>query len=138
VLHQSPALTVDRDLDQQARATELRRMAERSLGMARVLAAGGFTEEALPLIGKAVGAGAAARLADLGELAAGASIAGAAHIRDLVGRGLLPRGAEMALAAFQPQRPAGGAHEIAELISLIETDVLASAGRVETGAKRAA
>ena len=44
----------------------------------------------------------------------------------------------MALAALQAQPPAGGAHEIAELISLIETDVLASAGRVETGAKRAA
>ncbi len=50
----------------------------------------------------------------------------------------VPRGAEMALAALQAQPPAGGAHEIAELISLIETDVLASAGRVETGAKPAA
>ena len=39
--------------------------------MARVLAAGGFPEEALPLIAKAIGMGAAARLAALGELAAG-------------------------------------------------------------------
>jgi hypothetical protein len=42
--------------------------------MARVLAAGGFLEETLPLIGKAAGAGAAARLAEFGKLAAGISV----------------------------------------------------------------
>ena len=73
VLHQSPdlAAAADPSFDPQARAAELRGEAERSLRMARVLAAGGFAEEALPLIAKAIGIGAAARLAALGELAAG-------------------------------------------------------------------
>jgi superfamily II DNA or RNA helicase len=75
VLHQSPdfaAATVP-DFDPQARVAELRNEAERSLRMARVLAGGGFPEEALPLAAKAIGIGAAARLAALGELAAGKS-----------------------------------------------------------------
>ena len=69
VLHQSPdfAVAADPSFDPQARATELCGEAERSLRMARVLAAGGFPEEALPLIAKAIGIGAAARLAVLGE-----------------------------------------------------------------------
>ena len=57
--------------------------------MARVLAAGGFPDEALPLVAKAIGIGAAARLAALGELAAGATMATPAQMRDLVDRGVL-------------------------------------------------
>ena len=48
--------------------------------MARVLTIGGFPEEALPLIAKAIGIGAAATLAALGELAAGQSMATPAQI----------------------------------------------------------
>jgi hypothetical protein len=67
----------------------LRSAAKRSLRMARVLAAGGFPEEAMPLIAKAVRAGAAARLAELGDLAAGVSAATPAQIRDMRRRRVL-------------------------------------------------
>src|SRR5205085_984202 len=92
VLHQSPdfAAAAPPAFDPQARAAELRNEAERSLRMARVLAAGGFPEEALPIAAKAIGIGAAARLAALGELAAGATTATGEQIRDLTRRGILP------------------------------------------------
>ena len=61
--------------------------AERALRMARVLAPGGFPEEALPLIVKAIGIAAAAKLSALGELPVGVSTATSAQIRDLVDRG---------------------------------------------------
>ena len=99
VLHQSPdlAAAADPSFDPERRATELRGEAERLLRMARVLATGGFPEEALPLIAKAIGIGAAAKLAALGELAAGQSIATPAQIRDLVDRGVFVPQAEAAL-----------------------------------------
>ena len=63
--------------------------------------AGGFPEEALPLLGKAIGTAAAAKLAALGELEPGASIATPLQVHDLVGRGALPRQAETTLAALR-------------------------------------
>jgi hypothetical protein len=127
VLHQSPdlAAAADPSFDPEKRATELRGEAERSLRMARVLAAGGFPEEALPLIAKAIGIGAAAKLAALGELAAGASIATPAQIRDLVNRGVFAPQAEVALSALWStagERAPGG------LESLIANATLAIAG----------
>ncbi len=77
----------------------LRTEADRTLRMARVLAVGGFTEEALPLVAKAIGTAAAVALAALGELAAGASVATPDQVRDLVGRG--------ALRAAGGKRPVG-------------------------------
>ncbi len=68
--------------------------------MARVLAAGGFADEAVPLIGKAIALAAAAKLAALGELTAGASLATPAQMRDLIARGALAPQAESALAAL--------------------------------------
>ncbi len=127
MLHQSPdfAAAADPSFDPEKRAAELRGEAERSLRMARVLAAGGFPEEALPLIAKAIGIGAAARLAALGELAAGVSIATPAQIRDLVDRGVFAPQAEAALSALWS---AAGGRTVADLESLITDATLAVAG----------
>src|SRR5258707_525783 len=55
-LHHSPdfAAAAEPGVDPLQRAAELRSDAEKSLRMARVLSAGGFAEEALPLIAKAI------------------------------------------------------------------------------------
>lgn len=127
VLHQSPdfAAATDRSFDPQVRTTELRAEAERSLRMAHVLAAGGFPDEALPLIAKAIGIGAAARLAALGELAAGTTMAAPAQVRDLVDRGALAPQAETVLATLWP---VGGARTVTDLASLIDMAALVIAG----------
>ncbi len=137
VLHRSPdfAVAADPSFDPQARATELRGEAERSLRMARVLAAGGFPEEAPPLIAKAIGIGAAARLAALGELAAGVSIATPAQVRDLVDRGILAAQAETALSDLWS---VAGGRTVADVESLIGMGTLAIAGLDETNTKIAA
>ncbi len=125
VLHQSPdlAAAADPSFDPERRATELRGEAERLLRMARVLATGGFPEEALPLIAKAIGIGAAAKLAALGELAAGQSIATPAQIRDLVDRGVFAPQAEAALSMLWS---AAGGRAVADLESLIDNAILAA------------
>jgi superfamily II DNA or RNA helicase len=137
VLHRSPDLAVaaDPSFDPQARATELRSEAERSLRMARVLAAGGFPEEALPLIAKAIGIGAAARLAALGELAAGVAMATPAQVRDLVDRGILAAQAEAALSDLWS---VASGRTVADVESLIGMGTLAIAGLDESNTKRAA
>jgi hypothetical protein len=132
VLHQSPdlAAVADPGFDPQQRAAELRADAEKSLRMARVLAAGGFSDEALPLVAKAIGIAAAARLAALGELAAGASLATPAQVRDLVGRGALAPQAETALSALWSAAvlDAKGARAVADATSVIEMAALVVAG----------
>jgi hypothetical protein len=127
VLHQSLdfAAAADPSYDPEKRSIELRSEAERSLRMAHVLAAGGFPEEALPLISKAIGIAAAARLAALGELPAGVSTATPAQIRDLVDRGAFASQAEAALSALWS--PAGG-RGVGDVISLINSATLAVAG----------
>ena len=137
VLHQSPdlAAAADPNFDPQARAAELSGEAERSLRMARVLAAGGFPEEALPLITKAISIGAAARLAALGELASGVVMATPAQIHDLVGRGVLAPQAQAALSALWS---VAGGRKIADVASLIEMGAFAITGLEESNAKRAA
>jgi superfamily II DNA or RNA helicase len=137
VLHRAPdfAAAADPGFDAQMRAAELRREAERSLRIASVLASGGFPEEALPLIAKAIGIGAAARLAALGELAAGVSIATLAQIRDLVERGVFAPQLEAALAALWSMT---GAPVVAELESLIADATLAVAGINDQGQAKAA
>jgi hypothetical protein len=114
VLHRAPELAgADAACDPSARAAELRRQAERSLRMARVLAAGGFAEEALPLLATTLGTAAAARLATLGELPAGVSLASLDQVRDLADRGALPREALTVLTALWPASgsPAGSGLE---------------------------
>ena len=103
--------------------------------MARVLAAGGFSDEALPLIAKAIGIGAAARLAALGELAAGVSIATPAQIRDLVDRGILASQAEAALSVLWS---VAGGRAVADVESLIGMGTFAIAGIDERNTKSAA
>ncbi|MCL2428553.1 MAG: hypothetical protein FWD12_04910, partial [Alphaproteobacteria bacterium] len=90
-----------------ARAEGLHCQAERTLRMARVLAAGGFADEALPLLGKAIGEAAAARLAALGELPAGVTSAMPAEIKALVERGTLPPQTLAALPALARRRAGG-------------------------------
>ena len=118
-----------------ARATELRAEAERSLRMAQVLAGGGFPEEAPPLIAKAIGIGAAARLAALGEIAAGVSVATPAQICDLVDRGILAAQAEAALSDLSS---VASGRTVANVESLIGMGALTIAGLDESNAKRAA
>jgi superfamily II DNA or RNA helicase len=137
ILHQSPdfAAAADPSADPHARTAELRGEAERHLRMARVLAAGGFPDEALPLIAKAIGVGVAAKLAARGELAAGAAIATPAQVRDLVDRGALAPQAETALSALWS---AAGARAVADVTSHIEMATLVLAGLDDGERARAA
>ena len=120
VLHRSPELTAasDADLDQPARAGELRAQAEKALRMATVLAGGGFADEALPLIAKAIGAGAAARLAARGELSAGASLATPAQVHNLVACGAIAPQAEMALSTLWSSASGHGVADIQSIIAM--------------------
>jgi hypothetical protein len=124
VLHQSPELTEVSapDFDQPARAGELRAQAEKALRMATVLAGGGFSDEALPLIAKAIGAGAAATLAGQGELGAGVSLATPAQVHDLVARGAMAPQAEMALSALWSS---ASGHNVPDIQSIIAMAALA-------------
>jgi hypothetical protein len=106
----------DRDRGLPTRVAELRGQAERTLRMAQVLAAGGFPEEAPPLIAKAIGQGAAARLASLGELSDGTAMATPAQIRALVERGALPPQAIDALEDASPVVDSRGGTAVAELL----------------------
>jgi hypothetical protein len=81
--------------------------AQRALRMAQVLASGGFPEEAPPLIAKAIGQGAAARLSALGELPAGIAMATPLQIRALVERNVLPP--QAVLADLSPAAAPSGA-----------------------------
>jgi superfamily II DNA or RNA helicase len=109
VLHRAPEFAVEKAADPAARGLELRRQAERSLRMARVLAAGGFAEEALPLLVKVLGTAAAARLALLGELPADVTMATPGQVRELVDRGALPEEAAVAADALWPMGQSDGA-----------------------------
>ena len=103
--------------------------------MARVLADGGFPDEALPLIAKAIGNGAAARLAALGELAAGVSIATPAQIHDLVERGVFATQAEVALSVLWST---AGGRSVGDVASLIDNATLAVVGINDRERARAA
>jgi hypothetical protein len=70
--------------------------------MAKVLAAGGFPEEAPALLAKVLAKAAAARLADCGELPAAASTVADADIGRLVERKVMPTDAQQLLDATQP------------------------------------
>jgi hypothetical protein len=114
--------------DQAARIADLRREAERSLRMARVLAVGGFAEEAPVLIAKTLGCLGAAKLAELGELPSGATLATPQQLRDLVDRGALPARAAATLAGLWPAAGAPSSGEIAELLGAAERIIADSAG----------
>jgi hypothetical protein len=77
--------------------------------MARVLAAGGFPEEAPPLLAKALGFAGAAKLSVLGGLPPGSANITPAQIQDLVGRGALPAHTTATAAAlWSTTSPADG------------------------------
>jgi hypothetical protein len=92
---------------------------------ARGWASGGFPEEALPLVAKAIGVGAASKLAALGELATAATMATAAQVRHLVDRGALAPQAEIALSTLWSSAGTGA---LDKLPSLIEMGTLVMAG----------
>jgi hypothetical protein len=129
VLHCAPELAADSAdaaaADPAQRAAELSGQAARALRMARVLAGGGLCEEAPALLAKAIGHGAAAKLAALGELAVGVSLATPMQVRALVERNVLPADAADTLAALWP---AGGAASGAQVTGLLDAtaEVLAA------------
>jgi superfamily II DNA or RNA helicase len=96
---------------------ELRGQAERSFRMARVLAVGGFPEEAPPLLAKAIGHAAAARLSTLGELPVGVAAATPQQVRSLIDRGALP---PQALSIVLGQASPHGVPTAAEVAEMIE------------------
>ena len=108
-----------------ARIVVLREQADRALRMARVLAAGGFPEEAGPQLANAIGFGASARLAVLGELSADAVSATPEQIRGLVNRATLP---VQALATIEELTAAGkpSAPDFARLLKATEEVLSAS------------
>jgi superfamily II DNA or RNA helicase len=81
------------------RAVELATEADRALRMARVLAAGGFPEEAPALLAKAIHKAAAARMAERAELPNGAVSASDDEIKSLIEGGALPAAALTVLDA---------------------------------------
>jgi hypothetical protein len=121
ILHRSAELAGDAGAsDQAARAADLQREAERSLRMAKLLAGGGFAEEAPVLIAKTLGCLGAAKLATLGELPPGATTATPQQLRDLVDRGALPPRTATTLAGLWPAAGAPSGSEIVELIGATE------------------
>jgi SNF2-related domain/Helicase conserved C-terminal domain len=120
VLHCAPELVAaDASAgDPAEQVAELSRQAMRTLRMARVLATGGFPEEGLPLVAKAIGQGAAAKLAQRGELAAGATMATPGQIRDLAERNVLPAAAVTVLTALWSGAGAAATSEIAGLLEM--------------------
>jgi SNF2-related domain/Helicase conserved C-terminal domain len=127
VLHQAPELSgvVQAASDPLGRVAELRRLAERSLEMAKVLGANGFAEEAPALVARAIGHAAAAKLALLGELSPDISMATPGQIRALAARRVLPNQILPILAALAP---GSGVPSKDELSGLIEdaTQVVAA------------
>jgi hypothetical protein len=107
VLHRSAAIPQEAaataTLD--TRAGEAMRQAERALRMAKVLAAGGFPEEAPDLIVKALQLVGGALMAVRGELPVGATTAVDADIRGLVERDALLPEALVVLDATRSTAP---------------------------------
>jgi len=102
--------------------------AQRALRMAKVLASGGFPEEAPVLLAKVMQKAGASRMAARSELPAGASIATDTDIRRLVERGEFPANALAVLDASQPSAGPPIPDSIDALISTTE-QVLMAIGR---------
>ncbi|HEY2135612.1 MAG TPA: DEAD/DEAH box helicase [Xanthobacteraceae bacterium] len=107
-------------VDRAARVADLRKEADRSLRMAKVLAAGGFAEEAPALIAKAIGSGVAAKLASLDQLSPGVANATPAQMHDLVDRGILPSQTTATLAALWSPTDAPSGAEMGNLLAATE------------------
>jgi hypothetical protein len=105
--------------------------ARRALRMARVLASGGFPEEAPALLAKAVQKAAAARMAERSELPAGASTASDTDVRRLVERGEFPAGALAILDASQPSAGPPAPDGINALVAAAEQILMAIGRQVQ-------
>jgi hypothetical protein len=139
LLHRSAAILAesgsDADVAADRRAAELAAEAQRTLRMAKVLASGGFPEEAPALLAKVVQTAAAARMAERAELPTSVSSASDTDVRRLVERGDLP--AEV-LAVLDASQPSAGVPALDKLNALVAAadQVLAATGHgVERGAE---
>src|SRR5580704_14719077 len=133
MLHRAASLdedTVSAPVAPDGRAADLMAEAERALRMAKVLAAGGFPEEAPALLAKALAKAAAGRLAERHELPAAASSAADADIRRLVEREVMPTEALDLLDATQPSSGCPDPATVAQLLATAER-VLAMSGSKE-------
>jgi hypothetical protein len=110
------------------RAADLAAEAQRTLRMAKVLASGGFPEEAPPLLAKVLQKAAAARMAERSELPAGASAASDTEIRRLVERGDFPADALDILDASQPSAGLATLDRMNALVATAE-QILTAIGR---------
>jgi superfamily II DNA or RNA helicase len=122
VLHRAPGLAGDKPTraEPAARAAELLSHADRSMRMASVLAAGGFADEAVPLLTKALALGAGAVLARREELPAGTLAATPDQIRHLADRGELPAEALPTLIALWSGSGRGNFQEVSRLAEAAE------------------
>ena len=109
------------------RSGQLMAEAQRALRMAKVLASGGFPEEAPALLAKVLQKAGAARMAERSELPAGASTATDMDIRRLVERGEFPADALAILDASPPSAEPPADDTIDALVSTAE-QILATSG----------
>jgi len=139
VLHQSPELVgADQVSGEGAnRAAELLQQAERCLQMAKVLAAGGFPDEGLPLLARAISHATAAKLSNFGELPADASMATPAQTRALVERRVLPPQTLLTLALLGPGTGVPSAKELERLFEAV-AQVLAACDQAGNSLPQAA
>ena len=131
LVHRSATLT-EQGTDAPApdqRFGQLMAEAQRALRMAKVLASGGFPEEAPALLAKVLQKAGAARMAERSELPAGASTATDMDIRRLVERGEFPADALAILDAGQPSSEPPADDMIDALVSTAE-QILAAVGHV--------
>ena len=116
VLYVSPAFAGPSGADGSATQVDAwREEAGRAIEMACVLAAGGFPEEAPPLLARALRCAVAARLRAAGEAAADPSTANAEQTHGLLKRSGLSMEAEHVLAALWPGSAAPNPADAAEL-----------------------
>ena len=141
VLHRSSALheAGAEALPADQRSGPLMAEAQRSLRMAKVLASGGFPEEAPALLAKALQKAGAAQMAERAELPADASAATDADIRRLVQRGALPGDALAILDASQPSAGLLSDDRVNALVSVMDSVLTAIGdGEVIVASRRAA
>jgi hypothetical protein len=127
LLHRSTTL-IEQRADASApdqRSRHLIEEAQRALRMAKVLASGGFPEEAPALLAKVLQKAGAARMAERSELPAGASTASTTDIRRLVERGEFSAEALAILDASQPSAGPPAPDGINALISTAEQILMA-------------
>jgi SNF2-related domain/Helicase conserved C-terminal domain len=140
VLHRSAALYEpgSEALPMDQRSAQLMVEAQRTLRMAKVLASGGFPEEAPTLVAKALQKAGAAQMAERAELHTDASAATDTDIRRLVQRGTLPSDALAILDASQPSAGLLSVDRVNALVLAMENVLTAIGDGVVIAASRRA